>query len=132
MEQSIQLPEVQEICGLVRNLAQQIEDLRQKMLPGKLWYSRAELAELKGMIVSVFYNKPWLLPPGEPSKQGGNDRWSYNQVWESGWIWKSDADLNPRGGEDGDGTRTGVVTPLHGSVRRVQRSRQGALSGQPG
>ena len=102
MEQSIQLPEVQEICGLVRNLAQQIEDLRQKMLPGKLWYSRAELAELKGMIVSVFYNKPWLLPHGEPSKQGGNDRWSYQQVWDSGWIWKSDRELNPRGGEKHD------------------------------
>jgi hypothetical protein len=137
MDQSVQLPEVQELCGLVRGLAQQIEDLRQKMLPGKLWYSRAELAALKGIPVSAFYNKPWLLPPGEPSKQGGTDRWSFKQVWESDWIWKSDKDLNPRGGEDGNGTATGTgiqsrVAGTPAPLRRVRRHRQGALSGQSG
>lgn len=69
----------------------------------KLWYSRKDLAELKSIPVSAFYNKPWLLPPGGPSKQGGTDRWSRKQVWDSGWVWMSDSDLSLRGGRDGRG-----------------------------
>jgi len=96
MKQTIRLPEIEELCREVRKLSEKVEQLQQKVLPAKLWYTRAELAALKGMPVSAFYNKPWLLPPGTPSKQGGTDRWSHKQVWESGWIWKADKDLNPR------------------------------------
>jgi hypothetical protein len=97
MEQSIRLPEIEELSREVRKLSEKVEQLQQKVLPAKLWYSRADLAALRGIPISAFYSKPWLLPPGGPQKQGGTDRWSYKQVWESGWIWKSDKDLSPRG-----------------------------------
>jgi uncharacterized small protein (DUF1192 family) len=137
VNQSIRLPEVEELARRILVLTDEIRELRLKAVPGRLWYSRAELAALKGMPVSAFYNKSWLLPSGEASKQGGTDRWSFKQVWESGWIWKSDKDLNPRGGEDGVGTRTGTgiqsrVAGAASPLRRVQGFRQGALSRQPG
>jgi hypothetical protein len=136
MEQSIRLPEVEELTRLVQELIVAVQQLAMKVQPAQAWYSRAELAHLKAIPVSAFYNKPWLLP-GKPSKQAGVDRWSFKQVWESGWIWKSDADLNPRGGEDGNGTATGTgiksrVAETPAPLRRVRRHRQGALSGQSG
>ncbi len=88
----INLPEVEALTAEVRALSLEIKALKEKLLPQKLWYSRAELAALKGVPVSALYNKPWLLP-GAPAKQAGSDRWSFQQVWDSGWIWKSDRDL---------------------------------------
>jgi len=87
----IELPEIKSLAEEIKALKVEIE----KLFPQKLWYSRQDLAALKGMTVSAFYNKPWLLP-GPPSKQGGTDRWSHKQVWESGWIWKSDEDLKSK------------------------------------
>ena len=91
----LRLPEVEELSAVVRELAVRLQRMEEKVVGRKLWYGREDLAELKSMKVSAFYNKPWLLPPAPPSKQGGNERWSHAQVWDSGWIWKSDADLRP-------------------------------------
>jgi len=88
----VQIPEIEELRQQIQDLAAKVDQL----IPQKLWYSRQDLAELKSIPVSSFYNKPWLLPPGGPVKQGGTDRWSYHQVWESGWIWMSDSDLRPK------------------------------------
>ena len=96
MNQEIELPEVETLIEVVQALRLEIEELKKKVLPQKMWYSREDLATLKSMKISALYNKPWLLPPGLPLKQGGTDRWSYQQVWESGWIWKSDEDLRPK------------------------------------
>jgi hypothetical protein len=130
MNQSIHLPEVERLERAVQELSRLVVDLAQKVSPAKMWYSRAELASLKDIPVSAFYNKPWLLP-GKPSKQNGNDRWSFKQVWDSGWIWKSDKDLSPKEGK-GDGTETGIaagnVQPP-APVQRVRRQRQGAHTG---
>ncbi len=131
----IQLPEVQALAKAVQELGRQVEELRHKVVPAKMWYSRAELAALKGIPVSAFYNKPWLLP-GKPQKQAGVDRWSWRQVWDSGWIWKSDKDLNPKEGK-GDGTRneTGSQPPSEAEspgLRGLRRHRPGAVSGQSG
>jgi hypothetical protein len=130
MEMTIHLPEVEDLAQRVLVLIDEIRELRQKVMPGKLWYSRTDLAALKGIPVSAFYNKSWLLPPGEPAKHGGVDRWSFKQVWETRWIWKTDKELNPRGGER-DGTKTGIQTgnpQPQATVRRVQRIRSGVLS----
>jgi hypothetical protein len=135
MKQSIRLPEVQALTRDIQALIAKVQQLEERVLPGKLWYSRVELAALKGIPVSAFYNKPWLLP-GEPSKQGGVDRWSYKQVWESGWIWKSDKELNPREGKkDEHGTEIGSRPQTERSkapLRRVQRFGRSVLSGQSG
>lgn len=135
MDQSIQLPEVQALISAIQTLTVKVQQLEERVLPGKLWYSRVDLAALKGIHVSAFYNKPWLLP-GEPSKQGGVDRWSYKQVWESGWIWKSDKELNPREGKkDEHGTETGSRPQTErqkAPLRRMQRFRRSVLSGQSG
>lgn len=87
----VEIPELKEFGRQITELAAKVE----RLTPQKMWYSRQDLADLKGIPVSAFYNKPWLLP-GQPSKQGGTDRWSYQQVFESGWIWMTDADLRPR------------------------------------
>jgi hypothetical protein len=135
MEQSIRLPEVEEMTRLVQELIVAVQQIAMKVQPAQAWYSRAELARLKAIPVSAFYNKPWLLP-GKPSKQAGVDRWSFKQVWESDWIWKSDKDLNPRGGEDGNGTATVSQSRTAGTsapMRRVRGFRRGDVrSGQPG
>ncbi len=135
MDQSIRLPEVEALTKAVQELTEQVVELRQKVVPAKMWYSRAELAALKGIPVSAFYNKPWLLP-GKPHKQAGVDRWSWRQVWDSGWIWQSDKDLNPKEGK-GDGTRSeaGSQPPgeaEHSELRGMRRQRPSAVSGQSG
>ncbi len=135
MKQDLELPEVQALQEAVQQLTRRIEELYEKLHPMKLWYSRTELAGLKSIPVSAFYNKPWLLP-GKPQKQAGVDRWSWRQVWDSGWIWQSDKDLNPKEGK-GDGTRTETGSqPSREAeppgLRGLRRHRPGALSGQSG
>lgn len=87
---TVDIPEIEDLRLQIQDLAAKID----RLIPNKLWFSRQDLAALKGVPVSAFYNKPWLLP-GEPSKQGGTDRWSCRQVIDSGWIWMSDEDLKP-------------------------------------
>lgn len=96
MKQDIELPEIEILAGEIHGLRLDIQELKQVLLPQKAWYSRQDLAGLKSVPVSAFYHHSDLLPPGDPSKQGGNDRWSYKQVWESGWIWMSDEDLRQK------------------------------------
>ena len=96
----VQIKEIEALSEGVRELLVRLEKMERKLYMRQLWYGREDLAALKGMKVSAFYNKPWLLP-GEPSRQGGNERWSYAQVWESGWIWKSDKELQSKGARRG-------------------------------
>lgn len=96
----VRVEEVEAVCVALQELVGRVARLEEKVLGFRAWYSREELAGLKGVKVSTFYNKPWLLP-GPASRQGGNERWSHAQVWDSGWIWKSDADLQPKGARRG-------------------------------
>ncbi|MCK4816894.1 hypothetical protein KA005_14080 [bacterium] len=94
---NIDMPEIDEIIKMLSELLKAIGQIPGSGAQGdgiekKLWYRREDLAKLKGMPISAFYNKPWLLP-GPPLKQGGVEAWSYKQVFESGWIWMSDEDL---------------------------------------
>ena len=88
----LESPEIQELAAEVQALREAIDGMRSELLPEKLWYRRKDLAQLKNLPISAFYQRPWLLPPNL-RKQGGVEAWSYKDVFESGWIWKSDIDL---------------------------------------
>ena len=92
MNQTIELPEINELISQIQALQAAVEGMRAELLPKRLWYRRKDLAQLKNLPISAFYQRPWLLPPNV-RKQGGVEAWSYKDVFESGWIWKSDTDL---------------------------------------
>ena len=87
---------LEELLEEIQGLKEELREVKSRLsMMEKPWYSRQDLAALKAMKVSAFYRKPWLLP-GPPVRQGGRERWSYQQVFESGWIWASDEDLKPK------------------------------------
>ena len=92
MDLTLELPEIQELAAEVQVLREAIDGMRAELLPEKLWYRRKDLAGLKNLPVSAFYQRPWLLPPNM-RRQAGVEAWSYKDVFESGWIWKGDEEL---------------------------------------
>ena len=92
MTLNFESPEIQELAAEVQALREAIDSMRAELLPEKLWYRRKDLAGLKNLPVSAFYQRPWLLPPNM-RRQAGVEAWSYKDVFESGWIWKGDEEL---------------------------------------
>ena len=88
----VEVPEIKELIQEIHSLRLEVNNLRNKIKPSKLWYRREDLAELRNLPVSAFYNRRYLYP-GPPQKINGVDMWSYEQVFESGWIWKTDEEL---------------------------------------
>ena len=92
MDLTLELPEIQKLASEVQALREAIDSMRSELLPERLWYRRKDLAGLKNLPVSAFYQRPWLLPPNM-RRQAGVEAWSYKDVFESGWIWKGDEEL---------------------------------------
>ena len=92
MTLTFESPEIQELVAQVQALQAAVEGMRAELLPKRLWYRRKDLAGLKNLPVSAFYQRPWLLPPNM-RRQAGVEAWSYKDVFESGWIWKGDEEL---------------------------------------
>ena len=97
MTLTIEVPEIRELADQVQALREAIDAMRSELLPTKLWYRRKDLAQLKGLPISAFYQRPWLLPPNM-RRQGGVEAWSHKDVFESGWIWKGDEELTAERG----------------------------------
>lgn len=90
----VELPEIAVLAEEMRQLRQEIAELREKVQPAKRWYRREDLAVLKSLPTSAFYAKPWLLPSGEKII-GGVSMWPASVVEK--WLSMSDDELKPAG-----------------------------------
>ena len=73
-------PELRERLEKIEQRLSHIEE-RIGTAPEKIWYSRKDLAELRGVALNTFYNQPELLPNyGVPDDTAINGRWHKDSV----------------------------------------------------
>ena len=92
MNVDLQLPEVAALVLAVEHLRKELEELRSLVSPPKAWYTRQEVAALKGINKGALDHHTYLYPGfGQARRVGRRDRFHVDIVRE--WLRKTDEDI---------------------------------------
>lgn len=89
---NVQLPEVAAMAQELAALRQELRELREQIQPQKVWYTRAEVAAMKGVSKSALDHQTHLYPCfGQARRVGGRERFHVDDV--RAWLPKSDEQI---------------------------------------